>query len=120
MIEKYLQDLEARIDPAAEDKLFSEWKDFTFGRSREPLFRPKRPGKAPVRIEWPSVDVNDALADYDAMALQQFAGCSQLLTDGGGAFMAVRCNYGTSIMPSLFGAELFIMDKKLDGQQERP
>jgi hypothetical protein len=48
------------------------------------------------------------------MALQQLASCSTALADGTGAVMAVRSNYGTGIMPSLFGAELFVMDAEMD------
>ena len=28
--------------------------------------------------------------------------------------LAVRCNYGTAILPSLFGGELFLMDRDID------
>ena len=48
------------------------------------------------------------------MALQQYWTCSQVLEDASGLLMNVRCNYGTPIMPSLFGASLFIMDESLD------
>ncbi len=47
---------------------------------------------------------------YEKMALQQFKICSQTLAQGSGNILAVRCNYGTSIIPSLFGAKLFIME----------
>jgi hypothetical protein len=36
------------------------------------------------------------------------------LAEASGALPAVRCNYGTAILPSLFGAELFLMERDLD------
>ena len=68
MIEKYLQDLECRIDPQAEESLFGQWRAFADGRHGEEVFSPKRPRLAPPSIEWPHVLVNDALEDCEAMA----------------------------------------------------
>jgi hypothetical protein len=58
--------------------------------------------------------VNDALEDCEAMALQQLEPCSKALAEGSGALLAVRCNYGTAILPSLFGGQLFLMDRDID------
>ena len=60
------------------------------------------------------VIVISALDDMDMMALQQYGICSQQLESGSGHLMNVRCNYGTSIIPLLFGVELFVMDEELD------
>jgi len=114
VLEKYLEDLEARIDEATETRLFGEWLDFTEGRFEGDLFCPARPRPAPSGVEWPKVPVNEALGDFDLMALQQFRGCSEALAKGNGELLCVRCNYGTSILPSLFGAELFVMDDEID------
>ena len=40
-----------------------------------------------------------------------------MLKDGAGALMTIRANYGTAIMPSLFGAELFVMEEDLNTLQ---
>ncbi len=113
MIEKYLEDLERRIDAQTEQRLCKDWVDFTEGRfgHQRPgeIFSPRRQKTSAPGIEWPSVSVNEALDDFDKMALQQFSSCSQMLEDGGG-LLCVRSNYGTGILPSLFGAELFIME----------
>jgi hypothetical protein len=113
-MERYLQDLERRIDPQVEEELFQQWKAFAEGRCEEPVFSPRRPAGAPPSVEWPHVLVNDALGDVEAMALQQLEMCSKALAEGSGALLAVRCNYGTAILPSLFGAELFLMDREID------
>jgi len=114
LIEKYLDDLENRIDEAVEDDLFRQWKDFIDGRIGNNIFSPKRPHKNPAKLKWPDITINEAINDYEKMALQQFGLCSNEIEEGSGKLLAVRCNYGTSIMPSLFGAELFIMDEKLN------
>ncbi len=114
MIEKYLQDLERRIDPGAEENLLGQWRDFADGRHGEEIFSPKRPRPSPPSVEWPHVLVNDALEDCEAMALQQLEMCSKTLAEDSGALLAVRCNYGTAILPSLFGGQLFLMDRDID------
>ncbi|MBN1506883.1 MAG: hypothetical protein JW955_08555 [Sedimentisphaerales bacterium] len=114
MIEPYLQDLERRIDSRVEESLFQQWRAFAGGRCEEPVFSPRRPAGVPPSVEWPHVLVNDALGDVDAMALQQLEMCSKALAEGSGALLSVRCNYGTAILPSLFGAELFLMDREID------
>jgi hypothetical protein len=114
MLEKYLHELEDRVDPDTEAALFAQWKAFADGQIESDVFSPRRPKASPPAVGWPHVPVNDALDDFDAMALQQFEGCSQALAEGSGALLAVRGNYGTAILPSLFGAELFLMDRDLD------
>jgi hypothetical protein len=114
MIEKHLQDLECRIDPQVEESLFEQWRAFADGRLEEGIFAPRRPGPSPALVDWPHVLVNDALDDCEAMALQQLEQCSKALAEGSGALLAVRCNYGTAILPSLFGGELFLMDRDID------
>ncbi len=110
MLDRCLEDLERRIDGDVEDRLHAEWVGFSEGRSDGGLFTPQRGCEAPPGVEWPEVRVNAALADFDQMALQQFRGCSETLAAGNGAMMCVRSNYGVSILPSLFGVELFMMD----------
>ena len=114
MIEKYLDDLEARIDPGTEDRLLAEWTDFTEGRFTGDLFCPQRPHASPPTVEWPAVRVNEAIADFDRMALQQFCMCSASIESGNGQLLCVRSNYGTSILPSLFDVKLFVLDDEAD------
>lgn len=117
MIERYLEDLESRIDPAVEDQLQAEWESFTRGRFSGDLFSPRRTARSQPGIEWPGVSVNRAQLDLDALVLQQYGACSSQLAGGSGGLMTVRANYGCGIMPTLFGAELFVMEEKLDTLQ---
>ncbi|HSV99871.1 MAG TPA: hypothetical protein VLI39_06845 [Sedimentisphaerales bacterium] len=114
MIGSLLKDLERRIDPQVEEELLQQWKAFADGRPGDEVFSPKRRRASPPGVEWPHVLVNDALEDPQAMVVQQLEMCSKSLAEGSGALPAVRCNYGTAILPSLFGAEIFLMDREID------
>mgnify|MGYP000916280977 FL=1 len=110
-----LDDLEARIDPAQEAELLQQWQAFAAAGVDAPLFSPRRRRPSPAGPMWPAhVPVNHALRDPDRMALQQYLGCSRALAEGSGLLLNVRANYGTSIIPLLFGVRPFVMDDALD------
>lgn len=113
-LEQCLNDLEERIDESVEAELRRQWKQFCRLEFRGDMFSPSRPAMNPPKFAWPVVRTNEILADFDKMALQQFAGCSGSLEAGNGFPLMVRCNYGTPIMPVLFGAELFVMPEEMD------
>ncbi len=113
-LERCLDDLEDRLDPREEDALLRAWRDFAEDRFHSGIFSPRRSRPNPPKVEWPHVSINTALDDFDQMALQQFGGCSQTLAGAGGAVLTVRCNYGSSIAPLLFGVEVFVMDEELE------
>jgi hypothetical protein len=46
------------------------------------------------------------------MIYQQLRGVSDMLAEGGGELLSVRPNYGTGIIPSMYGAEIFIMPRR--------
>jgi len=110
----YLEDLETRLDPDVEDELLAKWRTFADGNFLGKIFSPHRAKATPAMIEWPRVLVNDALEDIELMILQQLSTCSAAVADGSGALLTVRANYGTCILPSLFGAEVFYMDHEMD------
>ena len=114
MLDRYLEDLERRIDLDVEGELEAQWRAFTDGNFSGDIFSPRRAKIAPPSVEWPDVPVNDALESQELMALQQLAACSKALEEGSGALLNVRANYGTAILPSVFGAELYIMERSLN------
>jgi hypothetical protein len=114
MIEPYLEDLERRIEPEVEQALYDAWVQFVAGNHEGGIFSPQRGYASPPGLDWPHVPINDALDDMELMALQQLGACSQALAQGTGAVLAVRSNYGTGIMSTLFGAELFVMERDMD------
>lgn len=111
-LELYLEELENRIDENVESELLADWLEFAEGNHKGGKFVPGRPEKSGTRIKWPEINITNALEDYDLMTLSQYASCSECLKNGSGELLCVRANYGTSILPSLFGVELFIMDEK--------
>ena len=113
-LDKCLHDLERRIDDAREQRNRDQWRAFLDEELECDIFRPARDAAVQPTVEWPAVSVNQAQEDFDAMAIQQFAAVSGVLASGGGARLNVRCNYGTGILPSLFGCELFMMDEALN------
>ena len=114
MIERYLEDLEGRIEPEVEDDLLRQWMQFLEGSFQGDIFLPRRLHSAPPNVTWPQVLVNEALESFEQMALQQLRVCSEALAKASGDLLAVRANYGTGIIPVLFGAELFIMEREMD------
>jgi len=114
ILESCLEDLEGRIDPDDENRLYQSWLDFVENRFQGEFFRPQRKRTCPPGVEWPIVSINSTLEDYDHMALQQYRLCSQQLEKGDGNLLSVRCNYGTSIIPLLFGVQPFIMEERAD------
>lgn len=105
----WLDDLEARLDPTDEDRLLDAWRAFADGRCPGTVFQPRRAALAPPRITWPEVTLDAALDDPRLMVLHQLRGVSDVLAAGGGAVLCVRANYGTGILPSLFGVPVVKM-----------
>lgn len=110
----YLDDLEGRVDEASESSLFRNWVEFTEGRWPEPLFIPCRSTASPPRIEWPIIVLNATFNDPALMLLHQLSLCSRVLASGTGELLCVRVNYGTPTVPSLYGAELYLMPDKMN------
>ncbi len=111
-LRRCLDDLESRIDPDIERDNRQAWKDFALGRADPPVFFPPERPPNPPAVTWPDVHINDAQQDTEAMILDQFRMVSDTLAAGSGARLNVRCNYGTGILPSLFGCELFVMPRR--------
>ena len=109
----YLDDLESRIDNAVEEQLFEEAKIFAMGKWQGPYFQQKRKKYAPPKIQWPKVHINDAINDFPTMALHQLCEVSNQLASGN-AVLSVRCNYGTPILPSLFGVEIIESTREMN------
>jgi hypothetical protein len=113
-LERCLRDLESRIDPEVEADNYRQWVDFLEGRCRAEVFTPTARKPSAPRVEWPGVSINQAIDDIDLMVLHQFQAISQTLEGGSGLRLNVRCNYGTGILSSLFGCELFVMPEETD------
>lgn len=108
-LDRYLEDLESRLDPAVEDELLGQWRTFCTGQWADDVFVPRRKKAAAKPIDWPNISVNQAMADVDKMMLSQFAGASSTVSSISGFLLNVRSNYGVPILAMPFGCELFVM-----------
>ena len=104
----YLDDLERRINADDENKLASEWLSFADLKLNEGYFAPSRPVSEPA-VDWPDININACIDDIDLMIYRELKSASDTLAKGGGELLAIRPNYGTGIIPSMYGAEVFIM-----------
>jgi hypothetical protein len=108
-IHAYLGDLEERLDPASEEKLLDDWICFANNQWKHQYFKPARTKRSRSKFEWPEVRYNDAFHDYDLMAYRELCGMNRQLSCGGPELLSYRANYGTVILPSLFGAVPVLM-----------
>ncbi len=105
-----LEDIERRIDPETEEDLSAQWRDFLYGRFEGDLFTPCRKKPTAPGVTPPDVHINDAIDDLELMLQHGLRDISfQLSTET--LNPCIRANYGTGIMTSLFGAELFMMPR---------
>ncbi len=114
MLEKYLEDLESRIDAQQEDRLIEHWQRFIHDEIEEDLFIPKREYTAKETLGYPTILGNKAMKDMDLMMLRELNACSNLLTNNVGSLLNIRANYSVGIFPSMFGADIFYSDDKLN------
>lgn len=108
-IDPFLADLESRIDPAIEDRLLAQWRQFADLKWTAGAFNPTRERPMPSKLSWPEIRINESLDDQAKMLLHQFKGCSDVLAKGAGNILNVRANFGTPIMAMPFGTEFFLM-----------
>lgn len=118
-LEKYMDDLAARIDPEQENANLESWMNFLTKGCPGGIFLSPSRRPAPAKVDWPKIYINDAFEDPEKMVLREFAMISNELAKGSNEFLKgnrlnVRCNYSTGILPSLFGCDMFYMDHELD------
>ena len=104
----YLDDLQRRIRPDDENRLTDSWLSFADCKPSEGFFAPSR-SMSPSAISWPDININDCIDSIDLMIYQQLKTVSDTLASGAGELLSIRPNYGTGIIPSMYGAEIFVM-----------
>ncbi len=108
-----LEDLERRIDPEVEDDFQGQWRDFLYDKFDGEIFIPARKKTTTPSLTYPKININDAVSDYELMLQDQLSIVSNALT-GKTQSTCIRTNYGTGILSSLFGAEIFIMPYEMN------
>ncbi len=106
-----LEYIESRLDPAVEDDFSAQWNDFLFDRFTGEIFTPYRKKVTPIDIKLPNIHINDTIQDIDLMLQAQLSGVIQALSTRT-QNLCIRANYGTGILSSLFGAEIYSMPRK--------
>lgn len=104
---RLLNDIENRIDIDVETDYNNQWEDFLNNKFTGDIFTPERKRKSSSEIEKFNININDAINDYDLMMLSQLQGVSDALNSS--RPLNLRSNYGTGILSSLFGLDVFIM-----------
>ena len=111
--EALLEDIERRIDPEVEEDFVKQWDNFLFGRFDGDYFSPMRKKTTAPAVDCKHVNINDAISDLDLMLRKEMLGVCRALKNGKHN-LAIRANYGTCIIPSFFGAEIFMMPYETD------
>ena len=110
---RLLDDIENRIDSEAEKDYLKQWQNFWNNNCNDFFFIPNRKVLTLPNIDLKRININDALEDYELMLDMQLAMVSDQLNSPTAA-LGMRANYGTGIMTSLFGAEIFKMPREMD------
>jgi len=113
-IDRWLETLENALDPAWEREKLATWKRFLDFQPFTDGFRINKPQSDAKPGEWPKVLVNEAIRDKGKMLLQQLRPVYESTCRKTLAIPAIRCNYGTAVLSSVFEPELCWMDESLD------
>ena len=105
-----LEDIERRISPETEEDFAKQWEEFLYNRFDGEVFTPVRKELSLPRTEIPNININDAIESYELMLCSELKRVSDALGSKS-LSPALRANYGTGIMSSLFGAEIFLMPR---------
>ena len=106
-----LEDIERRIDPETEEDFVNQWRDFLWNRFEGEIFNPERKKLSEPSVTMPPIHINDAVSNYDLMLRSELLKISDALNHKRHN-LAIRANYGTGILSSVFGADIIIMDEK--------
>lgn len=106
-----LEDIERRLDPETEIDFENQWRDFLFDRFDGGLFSPERKKLSMPASELENININDAIDDYELMLRREMTAVSGALGSKSHN-IAMRANYGTGILSSVFGAEIFMMARE--------
>ena len=113
-LERYLEDIEARLDDEQESRIQSDWLAWIHHKNTSGPYRvmPRRP--IPSGLEWPHVKINDAIRDDELSIYRELESVHHTLAMGSAGILRMRPNYGVVNVPSAFGCRIFEMDHGTD------
>lgn len=106
-----LEDIERRLDSETETDFERQWRDFLFDRFDGEIFAPERKKLSAPTNELEYIHINDAVSDYELMLRKEMNTVSCALGSKSNN-IAIRANYGTGILSSVFGADVFMMPRE--------
>ncbi len=107
--------LEEAINPEWEARKLEVWKSFLDFDLFEGGFRFGEATAAGCEhLGWPRILTNQAIRDPEKMLVRQLGMVYAVTCKGSHEVPNIRCDYGTGILSSLFGAEVFWMPDELD------
>jgi len=113
-LDLYMADIEERISPEAEDVIWHAWQEWIDRRNTSgPFVPPCRPA-SPSKLDWPHVNINDALDDVTLSVYRELESINHHLTRGTSAILRIRANFGVGSIPSAIGAPRFVMPYEAD------
>ncbi len=110
----WLEKLEKAIDLDWERQKLRIWKHLLDFKPVEDCFEVYRSAGGRQPGEWPTIRINDAMADPAKMLLRELQAVNSVVCQRTYHIPNIRSNYGTCILPSLFGAKTFWMEEQLD------
>lgn len=109
LLNRYMEDIESRIQPEEEQSIWAAWMEFAQGACKSGPFVPPARTPRPSAIEWMPIAINDAIENEESMLLSQLSFLNEQLRTANGLPLHIRANYGVGNLPSMFGAERFLM-----------
>lgn len=113
-LNRYLDDIEARLDYEQEERIWRDWIEWAERKNGGGPFAPEPRAKRPSRIEWPHALINDALEDDDTHIYRELEGINGALAAGSPYILHMRVNTGVGNMASMCGAKRFMMARDMD------
>lgn len=111
-----LEDVERRIDEQTEMDYYRQWENFlknsdsVTSDSVTGIFTPCRKKVSPPGTKLERININDAVEDCELMLVSEMTNVSSSLNSGT-KVLDMRANYGTGILSSVFGAQVFEMPR---------
>lgn len=113
-LEKYLDDIEARLNTDEEARLRDAWLCWADHLNGDKLFEPPARTASRSALDWPHVNINDTLGDTGLSVYRELENINRALERGTSGILRVRPNFGVGNIATAFGAELFIMPRETD------
>ncbi len=108
-LERYIEDIENRLNDEEEQRLLDGWECWCKRENKEGFEAALCRSKSGSRLEWPDVNINDTIGNDDLAIYRELKGVHGKLCAGSPYIHRIRGNFGVGNVASAFGAKPFIM-----------